>query len=757
MNEGSAKQPMVLRLGLYGRALLLIGFVLAAITIVVTYQTITLERRDLTRQLEARAKELTSSQVVALSGAVWELNRDNVRLILEGLAQDPDFVAGEVTDEKGRTFAELRRRRVEPAAALRKSVDLYLERPSGPRKIGALGLTLSKDRLFAAQRHALLKALLLGAIQLIAVLVAVGLGLRAVIRPLARITDRMVGVAAGDLDSPVPHLEREDPIGNVARAVEAFRNASLERVAAQRALKSAHDELERRVDERTRELQATQRQFKDIAQSSADWFWETDADLRFTHISDNASLGRDVPREWYYGMTRKELRGEDYDREAWAAHEAALARHEPFKDFEYLRTVEGGKQRWVRVSGVPVFDDDGVFTGYRGTGSDITEYRATKEQLVQAQKMEAVGQLTGGVAHDFNNLLAVIMGNAELLAEKPKNADRLISNILRASARGAELTKLLLAYSRRQPLHPRPVDLARLVPNMQALLERTLGETIDVRLDLASDLWPVLADPGQVENALLNLALNARDAMPQGGTVTIACSNAGPGGDPAEQESEGETGDFVLLSVRDTGTGMTAEIAERAFEPFFTTKEVGHGSGLGLSMVYGFTKQSGGHVAIDSDEGAGTTVRLYLPRAGAVKDADADADGAAPVLGQGEMVLLVEDDADVRELVEKMITSLGYRVATAATADEARATLSGTDIDMMLTDVILPGGVSGPALAEEVRRDDPTLPIVFMSGYPAGAAGGGPRLGADDVLLSKPFQKIQVASAIRTALEGAAT
>ena len=329
---------------------------------------------------------------------------------------------------------------------------------------------------------------------------------------------------------------------------------------------------------------------------------------------------------------------------------------------------------------------------------DVTEQRQAEERLRQALKMETVGQLTGGVAHDFNNLLAVIMGNTELLGDELGANNASLDAIFRAATRGAELTQRLLAFSRQQPLEPRAIDLAVLVSGMSELLTRTLGETIEVMTSMASALWQATADPGQVENALLNLALNARDAMPGGGRLTIECANVHLDEVYVTRNPEAVAGSYAVLAVSDNGTGMTADVQAQAFEPFFTTKEVGRGSGLGLSMVYGFAKQSGGHVAIYSEEGRGTTVKLYLPRAeGAAEPEDAPLrQGVAQ--GRGEMILVIEDDPDVRTLAVAMVGGLGYRaiaVADAAAAHEALA--GGKAIDLVLSDVVLPGGTSGVA------------------------------------------------------------
>ncbi|MDH3741555.1 MAG: PAS domain-containing protein, partial [Hyphomicrobiales bacterium] len=299
------------------------------------------------------------------------------------------------------------------------------------------------------------------------------------------------------------------------------------------------------------------------------------------------------------------------DRERFmAALKRSMERDETF-ELEYRILGEDGQVRHVREKEIFCEAKDGVYLMTEGTLQDITDIRQAEERLRRAQKMEAIGQLTGGLAHDFNNLLAVIQGNAELLARGAEMSDPRLQAIIRSTKRGGELTQRLLAFSRQQPLHPQSVDLAALMERISALLGPTLGEAIEIVTEHPSDLWFVLADPGQLEDALLNLAINARDAMPRGGKLTIECGNASPEEVHAAQNFGTVAGDYVVIAVSDTGEGMSDAVRERAFEPFFTTKEVGKGSGLGLSMVYGFAKQSGGHVTIDSELERGTTVRLF--------------------------------------------------------------------------------------------------------------------------------------------------
>ena len=383
--------------------------------------------------------------------------------------------------------------------------------------------------------------------------------------------------------------------------------------------------------------------------------------------------------------------------------------------------------------------------------------RRLSESLRQGERLRAVGELTGGIAHDFNNLLTVILGNTELLAEELPDrpaAQSLALMAQRAAENAAELTKRLLAFSRRQALDPRATDIAGLVRGMKALLRRTLGEHIDIRIVEAEGLWPALVDPPQLESAILNLCINARDAMPAGGTLTIEVANVDLDASYAEVDAELQPGPYVMVAVSDTGTGMSPEVLARAFDPFFTTKEVGKGSGLGLSMVWGFVKQSKGHVKIYSELGHGTTVKLYLPRAGAGSGRGAPHGQARAALRGSERILLVEDDELVRAHVAMQLEQLGYRVACAGNGPEALATLAHDQgFDLLFTDIVMPGGMNGRKLAEEASRLVPGLRVLFTSGYTEQAMLHQGSLGAGMRLLAKPYRRQELALRVREALD----
>ena len=416
-----------------------------------------------------------------------------------------------------------------------------------------------------------------------------------------------------------------------------------------------------------------------------------------------------------------------------------------------------GRPRYHRTVRAPHFGNDGEVQGYFVVILDITEHRRREEQLRHAQKMEAVGQLTGGVAHDFNNILTVTIGNLDSLADRLQDSDLLgyVEKAIKAAHRGAELTHRLLAFSRRQSLAPQVINLNEYVASITTMMGRTLGEAIDIEVRAGADLWNCQVDPGQIENAILNLALNARDAMPKGGSLVIETRNLGSNGARNGSGSEIPPGEYVVLSVSDTGAGMPQTVVDRAFEPFFTTKDAGQGSGLGLSMIYGFIKQSGGHVAIESSVGAGTTVTLYLPRTDRpCEPARHGGAGERPV-SQGERILVVEDDPEVRSLTVSMLRDLGYDIVGAADGREAIDALHGLPgIDVLFTDVVLPGGMSGVDLAAEVTRSRPDIKVLYTSGYTDDILARHDRTDDDVQLINKPFRKTDLARAVRSVLDG---
>ena len=425
---------------------------------------------------------------------------------------------------------------------------------------------------------------------------------------------------------------------------------------------------------------------------------------------------------------------------------------------ELTVTTMQGNRRWWEIISVPLSAPGGTVSVLLGIARDLTESRAMEAQLRQAQKMEAIGQLTGGIAHDFNNLLSVIVGNLELMLERAKTDPVLMRQgqaALKSSLQGAELIRQLLVFSRKQSLQPRVIDLGDRLVQISALLQRTLGEQIAVEIRPADGLWPVVADPSQMDNAVLNLALNARDAMPGGGTITIEVANLRL----AEKyhlarKVEVAPGDYVLLTVRDNGIGMPPDVLDRVFEPFFTTKGVGKGSGLGLSMVYGFVKQSGGYIEIESEVGRGTAVKIYLPRGepAAVAEEESANRAASPLTGI-EVILVVEDNEDVRTVVMTQLADLGYRTLEAEGAAAALAMLDKhPEIDLMFSDMVMRGSMNGYELAREARERRPDLKILLTSGYEMNAVAQGAGDAAGFELLKKPYRMQDLAHKLRQAL-----
>ncbi len=440
------------------------------------------------------------------------------------------------------------------------------------------------------------------------------------------------------------------------------------------------------------------------------------------------------------------------------AHFEALAQRmssgEVLRGIDLDRRRKDGASVQVRFSGAPLYVDK-KFVAYVTTMEDVTERNGTARQLVQSQKMEAIGNLTGGMAHDFNNLLGVIIGNLDLLEpllRSNPDAAELSSTALDAALHGADLTRRLLAFARRQPLQPLSVDPNELVSATLKLLGRVLDANIELKRELAPGIWPVSVDPVQLEASIVNLATNARDAMPRGGRLTLATSNRLLDADYCAEHHYVTPGEYAMIEVSDSGTGMSGETLSHIFEPFFTTKEQGKGTGLGLSMVFGFIKQSGGHINAYSELGVGTTFRLYLPRN---EGAPTRMEAAAEVpIGGGETVLVVEDNAGLRRVALRQLAELGYRGLEAENSDKAIALLESERIDLLFTDIVMSGGLDGFELARLAVKTWPPLKVVLTSGFPEAKTNGKLGLYALSArLLIKPYRKDELARILRAALD----
>jgi PAS domain S-box-containing protein len=453
---------------------------------------------------------------------------------------------------------------------------------------------------------------------------------------------------------------------------------------------------------------------------------------------------------------REILQGQDADLiETQDKH--ALASDKPFEIYESTLTTRKLGNRLIRTKRLPVPDESGAPKYLLAFSEDITEQRQVEDQLRHAQKMEALGHLTGGLAHDFNNLLAIIIGNLDVLAElRPGDAEQteLVQGAINAALSGSELTKRLLAFARRQPLSPEQVSLNELIEEISKLLKRTLGQDIAIELDLDRSIPPVAVDRVQLETAIANLANNARDAMPNGGRLLIATHATHLDQDYAAHHAEVVPGNYVLIEVSDSGEGIRPEVVAHIFEPFYTTKAPGKGTGLGLSMVFGFMKQSGGHINVYSEPGRGTTFRLYLRPTNASSAAeDVESPPLQPAADAHETILVVEDNSQLRQIVVKQLSGLGFQVFEVDNAKRALELLAlKGKVDLLFTDVVLPGEMDGCALAREVILRLPDTKVLLTSGFPGARLTDMQSLGTSVRLLSKPYRREDLARTVREVL-----
>jgi PAS domain S-box-containing protein len=446
---------------------------------------------------------------------------------------------------------------------------------------------------------------------------------------------------------------------------------------------------------------------------------------------------------------------------------AEAAEHGRF-EAEGWRMRKDGTRFWASVIIDRITDEVGNLVGFAKVTRDITERKQAQdelkhvqEQLIASQKLEAVGQLSGGIAHDFNNLLMIVLGNIETAERHSRqlpgsaNLQRALANAKRGAHRAAALTSRLLAFSRRQPLDPKPINLNSFLNGLQEFLQRTLGERVEVQTVGSAGLWQIEADANHLESAIINLAINARDAMPDGGKLTVEAVNVSADEDYCRVNPELAPGQYVILCVTDAGSGMTAEVLNHAFEPFFTTKEPGHGTGLGLSQVYGFVKQSGGHVKIYSEVGQGTSIRMYFPRyRGDVRPTASDSQEVFPEGENIETILVVEDDPDLRAYVTDVLRDLNYRVFSAASAQAALTILlqEGPKLDLLLTDVVMPG-INGRELGRRAQQLRPGIKILHMTGYSRNAVIHQGRLDEGVDLIEKPISQAKLALRVREILD----
>lgn len=515
------------------------------------------------------------------------------------------------------------------------------------------------------------------------------------------------------------------------------------------------EETERSADV----LRVSEERFRLLGLATNDLIWDVDLKsgkvwwndaLREVYGYDLRDKGADI-KEW-----ENWIYPDDHDR-VLTSLRIALKSGESNWTSEYRFVCADGRTLDVVARGLVLRDTHGEPIRLIGSTSDVSNLRALEKKLRQSQKMEAVGQLTGGIAHDFNNLLTVIVGSAERLAELHEgnpNAQRLAVTTLHAAERGATLTSRLLSFARLQALAPKRIDKDQLLTGLEGLIRRTINEDIDIVIRVAPDVMPIEVDPGQLENAILNLVINARDAMPDGGRLVIEALNAKHAPDDLQREDGVEAGQYVMIAVSDNGLGMPQAIAERAFEPFFTTKEAGKGSGLGLSMVWGFVQQSRGYAHIYSEPGEGTSVKLHFPAVPSQPSTETVDVPAARLARGTENILIVEDDDMVRKHVVIQLGSLGYTVQQAASAEEALEIINKDwKIDLLFTDIVMPGGMNGKQLADAARLRQPGIKVLFTSGYTEDAILQHGRLDTGLNLLGKPYRRADLAAKVRYVLD----
>jgi PAS domain S-box-containing protein len=548
-----------------------------------------------------------------------------------------------------------------------------------------------------------------------------------------------------------------DPITGVFVAVLSEEDITKQAIL-QRQMSESNERLEAEVAERTRRLAESDERYVLATQNAAIWDWDIEQDYLFVSPNFIEALKYD-PDDFRATLASSGIASLVHPDDV-ESYRTELDRHldEPEIPFQHEhRFLMGtGEYRWFHALGKCVVDPFGAPKRSVGLLTDISDRKQLEDSLFAAQRLEAIGQLTGGIAHDFNNLLTVVQGNAELLEIIDDPDHELAGQIIKAAKRGSELTRHLLAFSRKQTLLPRSVDLFELVSTISGTLQRVLGEEIVVTTQLPENIWAIHADPPQVESAILNVAINARDAMPQGGKLVIECRNKDitSGDDPSNNETALQVGQYVEIMIRDSGIGMPESNLERAFEPFFTTKEVGQGSGLGLSMVFGFARQSGGDATIKSKLGEGTKISIFLPRSNCLQQTNTVSRPGKVVRGRGEHIHVLEDDPDVQKVLLGTLKAMNYQVSLSSDADAAMvAVVQKNKPDLVLVDMVLPGGQDGLDFAKQLSIIHPDIKVVLMSGYPGWPLNESDLEKGNYVFLQKPLERALLSKTIRSALD----
>jgi PAS domain S-box-containing protein len=701
------------------------------VTLLFTGLQVLLDYRDLRRALDRQLDQI-GIHVQALEGSVWDFDERQVQRVLDGLVLVPEVALVQVTaSDTGQRWSA---GRLPAGETVARRYPLRHADGARVREIGQVEVVAALEPLRRQVVASAAWALLSNGLRIALVAVfMVFLIRRLVTARLEQLTGKVRALVPRLLPAQgAPGAEPPPPALDELGEVEW-------------ALRRATDDLGRAVGE----LRESEARYRRIVETANEGVWVIDAASRTTFVNRRmaAILGY-APEEM---MGRPLFDFMDDEGRADAAAKVERRRKGVAEQHDFRFSRRDGSDAWVLIDTTPFFDEQGVYAGALAMVTDVTERRRLEEQFRQSQKLEAVARLAAGVAHDFNNLLTAMLGAAGALVDglpdgDPRREDAL--EIQAAAQRATLLTRQLLAFGRRQAALPRVLDLNEVVGAMERMLRRLIGEEIELLTHPAAGLWPVRADPGQVEQVIVNLAVNARDAMPSGGRLILETANV----EPAAAAEGGQR--RVRLSVRDTGCGMGPEVLEHLFEPFFTTKEAGKGTGLGLSTVHGIVKQCGGDIEVRSEPGKGTAFDVLLPAAGEAAQQAAEGPGKAPAARGTETVLVLDDEALVRSAVGRPLRALGYRVLEAGDAEEALRAVAGEPdkkVDLLVTDLVLPG-VGGPEVVASLRDLLPGLPVLFVSGYSDRVLElerFGPRAG----FLAKPFTSSELTRRVRELLD----
>ncbi|MEP4928342.1 MAG: ATP-binding protein [Hyphomicrobiales bacterium] len=715
------------------------------------------------RRIDELAERVLQVLAPSAADAAHQLDEELAQQVIEGLFSYDFVFQAAIKDDLGNTLAATMH---VPTASnffwiTEKLSDPYPEylvdliATTENREVGHLMVSINMDKALSVFYSRFFTNIFAGlARNVLLSLILFAVFQRVITRPLVSLSKDIVSVDPHDprqLKATIGAANQSNEIGQLEGSMNGLLTASRDKI--------------KELEETQTELQRNEVRINDFVRAASDWFWETDKDHRVTYLSDSFFEVIGV------GVDPSDLGQADFDTRVGLDQDGQFAflaikkTQRPFRDFWVSFQLPDGETRQVQSSGVPLFDASGNFSGYRGVSADRTDLRQSQleqkrlaDELNHSQKLRAIGQLTGGVAHDFNNLLTILVGSLEL-ARSPDSSDKEVSSAfemaLGATQRGALLTHRLLAFSRQQPLTPKSLDPVQLLLDFENLLCRSLGEQISLEVVVESGTWFCWVDRQELETVLLNLVINARDAMPDGGKIKIKVFNTKLQDDSVEVPSDIVPGPYICFAVSDNGVGMSKDTAERAFDPYFTTKPVGKGSGLGLSMAFGYAKQSGGHIAIDSMEGEGTNVRLYLPKSEIEPDDDPKANSSIndEHLLVGRRALVVEDDDTLRHILKQRLNQAGMDVTVASVATQAIEICSAEPaFDFFLLDVVLPGEIMGPDLSEVLLHFTPNASVVFMSGYTGLAMKDQSAFSRTFKFIQKPFSSTVLKQALLEAL-----